>query len=96
VHLGIGASAAALHQVGRGLAGQPRPAAMWGGAFGALFWALNYVFVAPVLGIMPPPDRDRPGRAPIMLGANIVWGVVSAVLGDRLARIPASSRASCQ
>jgi hypothetical protein len=96
VHLGIGASAAALHQMGRRLAGRPRPAAIWGGGFGALFWALNYVFVAPVLGIMPPPGRDRPGRAPVMLAANIVWGVVSAVVGDRLARIPASSSSSRQ
>lgn len=95
VHLGIGASAAALHQVGRRLAGRPRPAAIWGGGLGALFWALNYVFVAPLLGIMPPPDRDRPGRAPIMLAANIVWGV-SAVVGDRLARISASSSSSRQ
>jgi hypothetical protein len=94
VHLGIGASAAALHQVGRRLAGRPRPAAIWGGGFGALFWALNYMVVAPVLGIMPPPDRDRPGRAPVMLGANIVWGAVSAVVGDRLARISASSGSS--
>jgi hypothetical protein len=94
VHLGIGASAAALHQVGRRLAGRPRPATIWGGGFGALFWALNYVFVAPVLGIMPPPDRDRPGRAPVMLAANIAWGVVSAVLGDRLAQVFASSGSS--
>ena len=86
VHLGIGATAAALHQVGRRLVGRPRPAAIWGGAFGAVFWTLNYGVVAPAIGIMPPPDRDRPGRAPVMLAANIVWGVVSAVVGDRLAR----------
>jgi hypothetical protein len=86
VHLGIGAGAAALHQVGRRLAGQPKPAALWGGGFGAVFWALNYGFVAPALGIMPPPDKDRPGRAPVMLVANIVWGAVSAVVGDGLVR----------
>jgi hypothetical protein len=91
VHLGIGATAAALHQVGRHLAGGPRPAAVWGGGFGAVFWALNYGFVAPAVGIMPPPDKDRPGRAPVMLAANIVWGAVSAVVGDRLARIPMRS-----
>ena len=91
VHLGIGATAAALHQVGRHIAGRPRPAAVWGGGFGAVFWALNYGFVAPALGIMPPPDRDRPGRAPVMLAANVVWGAVSAVVGDRLARVPARS-----
>ena len=91
VHLGIGATAAALHQGGRRLAGRPKPAAIWGGGFGAVFWALNYGFVAPTLGIMPPPDRDRPGRAPVMLAANVVWGAVSAVVGDRLARMRARS-----
>jgi hypothetical protein len=97
VHLGIGATAAAIHQVGRHLAGDPRPAALWGGGFGAVFWALNYGFVAPAVGIMPSPDKDRPGRAPIMLAANIVWGAVSAVVGDRLARTtPTISRESFQ
>jgi hypothetical protein len=90
VHLGIGATAAALHQVGRRLANRPQPAAIWGGGFGAVFWGLNYGFVAPALGIMPPPDRDRPGRAPVMLAANVIWGALSAILGDRLARSPAA------
>jgi hypothetical protein len=92
VHLGIGATAAALHQWGRRLADRPRPAAVWGGVFGAVFWALNYGFVAPAIRIMPRPDHDRPGRAPVMLAANVLWGAVSAILGDRLARIPARSR----
>jgi hypothetical protein len=91
VHVGIGATAAAVHQVGRHLAGRPGPAALWGGGFGAVFWAVNYGFVAPAFGIMPPPDRDRPGRAPVMLAANVVWGAVSAVVGDRLAGNPARS-----
>ena len=86
VHLGIGATAAALHQAGRRLAGRPRPAVIWGGVFGAVFWTLNYGFIAPAIGIMPPPDRDRPGRAPVMLAANVIWGAVSAVVGDRLVR----------
>ena len=88
VHLGIGATGAAVHQVGRHVTGRPRPAAIWGGAFGAVFWALNYGFVAPAVGIMPTPDKDRPGRAPVMLAANVVWGAISAVFGDRLARAP--------
>lgn len=91
VHLGIGATAAALHQAGRHVAGRPRPAAVWGGGFGALFWALNYWLVAPAIGIMPTPDRDRRGRAPVMLAANVVWGMVSAVVGDRLARVSQKS-----
>jgi hypothetical protein len=84
VHVGIGATAAALHQTGRQIAGHPKPAVIWGSGFGAVFWALNYGFVAPAIGIMAPPDRDRPGRAPVMLAANVIWGAVSAVIGDRL------------
>ena len=84
IHLGIGATAAALHQVVRHAVGHPRPAAAWGGGLGAAFWALNYGWIAPAAGIMPPPDRDRRGRAPVMLAANVVWGAVSTVAGDRL------------
>ncbi len=86
VHLGIGSTAAGIHQVCRHLLGRPRPAALWGGLFGAGFWAMNYGVIAPAMGIMPPPDRDRLGRAPVMLAANILWGAVSAEVGDRLTR----------
>ena len=84
IHLGIGATAAGLNQAGRRLVGWPGPAAISGGAFGAFFWAINYGLVAPALGIMPPPDRDRRWRAPVMLAANVIWGASSAVVGDRL------------
>jgi len=84
VHLGIGAGAAAVQQLGRHVSGRPKPAAIWGAAFGAAFWVLNYALLAPAFGIMPTPDRDRPGRAPVMLAANVVWGAISAALGDRL------------
>ena len=84
IHLGIGATAAALHQVGRHAAGHPRPAGVWGGGLGAAFWALNYGLIAPAIGLMSPPDRDRPGRAPVMLAANVIWGAVSTVVADRL------------
>ena len=86
VHLGIGASAAALHQAVRGATDRPKPAALWGSGFGAMFWAFNYGFAAPAVGVMPPPQRDRPGRPPVMLAANMLWGAVSAVVGDRLLR----------
>jgi hypothetical protein len=84
IHLGIGAMAAALHQVGRQAVGHPRPAPVWGSAVGAMFWAVNYGLIAPKLGILPPPDRDRRWRAPVMLAANVVWGAVSTIVGDRL------------
>jgi len=86
VHLGIGAGAGGLHQVGRRMAARPQPAVLWGGAAGATLWALAYWVVAPVVGLLPPPDRDRPGRPQVMLASHVLWGALSAALGDRLAR----------
>lgn len=86
VHLGIGAGAGGLHQVGRRMAARPQPAVLWGGAAGAILWALAYWVVAPVVGLLPPPDRDRPGRPQVMLASHVLWGGLSAALGDRLAR----------
>ena len=85
VHLGIGALAGIAHQLGRRAARRPEPAAPLGAAVGGGFWALNYWVLAPVSGLMPPPDRDRPDRPIVMFIAHLVWGAVSALLGDRLA-----------
>ncbi len=86
VHLGIGAAGAAVHQAGRGMLSRPQPALAWGAGFGALFWAVNYGLVAPAIHLLPPPHRDRPGRPPVMLAANVVWGGLSSFIGDRLSR----------
>jgi hypothetical protein len=51
-----------------------------GGVFGALVYALNYAGLAPALGILPPPSRDRPGRQLTMIVAHLVYGVVAGVL----------------
>jgi len=88
VHLGIGAGAGGLHQVGRRMAARPQPAVLWGGAAGATLWALAYWIVAPVVGLLPTPDRDRPGRPQVMLASHVLWGAVSAAIGDRLANSP--------
>ena len=87
VHLGIGALAGAAHQLGRRAAGRPEPAVPLGAAVGGGFWALNYWVLAPATGLMPPPDRDRGDRPVVMLVAHVVWGAVSALLGDRLAGV---------
>lgn len=94
VHLGIGAAAGIAHQVGRRVVGRPRPAAPLGAAVGGGFWALNYWVLAPASGLMPPPDRDRPDRPIVMFVAHIVWGAVSALLGDRLAGVRRGTAAS--
>ncbi len=75
------------------MAARPQPAVLWGGAAGATLWALAYWVVAPVVGLLPPPDRDRPGRPQVMLASHVLWGAVSAVLGDRLSEHEAGSRA---
>lgn len=87
VHLGIGALAGVAHQLGRRAVRRPKPAAPLGAAVGGAFWALNYWVLAPATGLMPPPDRDRSDRPIVMFGAHLVWGAVSAVLGDRLAGV---------
>ena len=61
-----------------------------GAAFGASLYALNYVGLAPALGILPPPTRDRPGRQPTMVAAHLVYGVAAALLVRTLG--PAASR----
>ncbi len=86
IHLGIGAVAAAGQQVLRRGTRWPRPAGLWGAAFGGAFWAVNYGLVAPALNLMPPPWSDRPGRAPVMLAANVLYGALAAGIGDALVR----------
>lgn len=91
VHLAIGAGAGAAQQVVRRFADRPRPAAVWGGAAGGALWALNYFVLAPLAGLLPPAHHDRPGRPPVMLASNVLWGTLSAVVGDRLTSAEAVS-----
>lgn len=54
-----------------------------GVAFGLAVWAATYKVAFPPLHLMPPPERDRPGRAGTMILAHVVYG---AVLGARTGR----------
>lgn len=47
-----------------------------GVAYGALVWTVSYLGWVPALGIMPPAQRDRPGRAVTMLLSHGVYGAI--------------------
>ncbi len=59
-----------------------------GSAFGFAVWALAYKGVVPRLGIMPPPEHDRPGRPTSMVLGHVVWGATTGWVVGRLDRRP--------
>ena len=82
-HLGFGAAAGAGYGL---LARERRPlaaAAARGALYGTAVWLVSYAGWIPALGIMPPPDRDWPGRQATMLAAHLVYG---ATLGSLVRR----------
>lgn len=75
-HLGFGAATGALfgflhRQLRLGV-----PAGLHGIIFALGVWAVSYRGWVPALGIMPPPERDRPGRPIVMIIAHVVYGAV--------------------
>jgi uncharacterized protein DUF6789 len=50
-----------------------------GGILGVLFgigvYAVSYKGWIPALGILPPPEDDRPGRPAVMIAAHVVYGL---------------------
>lgn len=59
----------------------PVPAPVQGAVFATGVWLASYAGWIPALGIMPAPERDRPGRPTTMLLAHWVYG---ATLGESL------------
>jgi uncharacterized membrane protein YagU involved in acid resistance len=52
--------------------------------YGTLIWFVSYKGWVPALGIMPPPERDRPYRPESMLVAHWVYGwTLGKVLAQR-------------
>jgi hypothetical protein len=83
-HVGFGAAAGVpfplLH---RALAPRtPRP--LLGVVYALGVWASAYLGWVPAAGLMPPANRDRPGRPASMIAAHVVYG---AVLGTATARL---------
>jgi hypothetical protein len=82
LHAGYGAGSGALFRLVRPWLPAPSPLA--GLLFGGLVWAGSYLGLMPALGLYPWPREDRQSRMLVMIVAHAVYGVVTAVLGDRL------------
>lgn len=82
-HLGYGTASGALFN--RTVRGRvlPRMPVVEGLLFGSAVWVVSYFGWVPALRIMPPPTRDRPGRAGTMFAAHLVFGAVLGALSSR-------------
>ncbi|MFN8557858.1 MAG: hypothetical protein U0531_11125 [Dehalococcoidia bacterium] len=79
-HLGFGALGGALFTL---LLPAVRPRPLWGALTGLAIWTGSYGGWIPALSIMPPPERDDPGRVRTMVAAHIVYGLTLGALVDR-------------
>ena len=59
------------------------PAWVQGIPFGLGVWAVSYKGWVPALGILPPPEHDRPGRVRTMVAAHVVYGAVLGAVEGR-------------
>lgn len=81
-HIGYGMLAGAAFGLLWRRAGFRLPAFLGGAGYGVLLWALSYHGWIPALHIMPPPERDRPGRPASMIAAHVVYGAALGALAD--------------
>lgn len=82
-HVGFGMAAGSVFGL---LSLQVRPPlapAVQGTLFGVGLWLVSYFGWLPALRLMPPPQRDQPGRQPAMLAAHLVYGGVLGRLAGR-------------
>ena len=51
------------------------PGGILGVIFGIGVYGVSYKGWIPALGILPPPEDDRPGRPAVMIAAHVVYGL---------------------
>ena len=83
-HFAFGAGCGALFALLRRGRRLPLPAWAAGVPYGLGVWAVSYKGWVPALGILPPPERDRPARVRTMIAAHVVYGAVLGAVDERL------------
>ena len=84
-HLGFGALGGVIYSLVRRLApGIPGP--LLGILVALGIYGVSYKGWVPALGILPPPEEDRPGRPAVMITAHVVYGLVLGMLIRRRTR----------
>jgi uncharacterized membrane protein YagU involved in acid resistance len=78
-HVAFGAGAGLAFAEGLDVLGRP-PSVWLGLLYGTGVWGFSYTVPIPALGIMAPPNRDRPGRPESMLVAHLVYGSALALI----------------
>jgi len=74
-HLGFGAGAGVVFSgLRRLIPGAPGP--LLGVLYALGVWVVSYKGWVPALGMLPPPEEDRPGRPAVMVAAHVVYGLV--------------------
>ncbi len=86
LHFGFGGGVGALYGLFRRRLRPPVSAPLEGCLLGSLIWFVSYKGWVPALGIMPPPERDRPGRPVTMLLAHWIYGWTLVAILDRRQR----------
>ncbi len=82
-HLGYGSACGALYSGWLRGRVMPRSPVTEGVLFGGVVWLASYFVWVPALGILPPPTKDRPGRAVTMFIAHVIFGAVLGALSPK-------------
>ncbi|MDA0647561.1 MULTISPECIES: DUF6789 family protein [Nonomuraea] len=80
-HLGFGVASGMAFAL---LSRRPRRRVPLGVGYALLIWVVSYEGWAPRLSVLPPIDRDLPGRPAVMAAGHIVYGATLAALLNRL------------
>ena len=83
LHLGIGAVCGALYA---GVAPDRVARMASGAAFGALVWTVGFAGVLPLLGVTRSPGRSRARENATNIAAHLVYGAVTGLMTEELAR----------